>query len=41
MYHMFGEADGQEPWSINTRWNFELAGNGQNRIFGAIVTEQA
>ncbi|KAL2872835.1 uncharacterized protein BJX67DRAFT_20775 [Aspergillus lucknowensis] len=38
MYHMRGDADGNEPWSIPTHWDFELMGAGQNRVYGAIQT---
>ncbi|KAF6823627.1 hypothetical protein CMUS01_10598 [Colletotrichum musicola] len=36
MYHLFGESEGTEPWSIDTNWDFAVRGRGQNRIFGAI-----
>ncbi|KAL2802027.1 hypothetical protein BJX63DRAFT_438263 [Aspergillus granulosus] len=38
MYHMFGDEDGDEPWSIHMRWDFKLTGRGRNRIYGAIET---
>ncbi|KAL2867619.1 uncharacterized protein BJX67DRAFT_380966 [Aspergillus lucknowensis] len=38
MYHILGEEDDNEPWSIPTNWDFQLMGNGQNRIFGAVQT---
>lgn len=35
MFHMRGEDDGDEPWSIPRQWDFRFEGQGQNRIFGA------
>ena len=35
MYHLYGEKDGEEPWSIGKNWNFASQGRGRNRVFGA------
>ena len=35
MYHLYGEKDGEEPWSIGKSRNFEIQRRGGNRVFGA------
>ncbi|KAL3425262.1 hypothetical protein PVAG01_02053 [Phlyctema vagabunda] len=35
MFHTFGTDQGNEPWSIPTRWSFGFSGDGGNRIYGA------
>jgi hypothetical protein len=34
MNHLFGEPDGNQPWSIGRNWDFAVQGNA--RIFGAV-----
>lgn len=36
MYHLFGQKDGTEPWSIDKNWDFEIGR--RNGVFGAIET---
>ncbi|KAK8080202.1 hypothetical protein PG997_008020 [Apiospora hydei] len=33
MYHMFGQKDNNQPWSITTNWDFEVGR--ENRVLGA------
>ncbi|RWA13178.1 hypothetical protein EKO27_g1887 [Xylaria grammica] len=40
MFHMRGEEEGEEPWSIHTQWDFQLQGLGQNRVMGAFHPPQ-
>ncbi|GAW12855.1 hypothetical protein ANO14919_022260 [Xylariales sp. No.14919] len=40
MFHMRGEEEGEEPWSIHTQWDFQLQGLGQNRVMGAFQPPQ-
>ncbi|KAK4173150.1 hypothetical protein QBC36DRAFT_61655 [Triangularia setosa] len=37
MYHLYGEADGEEPWSIKKNWNFQIEyiSNSKDFIYGA------
>lgn len=43
MFHLFGEPDGDEPWSIPKKWDFRIIDGGtdkgdkKNMVFGARV----
>ncbi|VBB82073.1 Putative protein of unknown function [Podospora comata] len=35
MYHMLGQPEGNEPWSIGGNWDFRVTGSGSNRLYAA------
>ncbi|KAH8585528.1 hypothetical protein B0O99DRAFT_154103 [Bisporella sp. PMI_857] len=35
MFHKYGTPDNNEPWSIQTQWDFHLTGVGGNRVMAA------